>query len=105
VLGLALVSLAGLPPGVLGLVAKVAALRPVVAEGMWLLALVAVANAVLGVAVYLRWFAVLFQEPEATGTPASPRRAPRGPLAALALTGTALVLVSVAPQLLLGLVA
>ncbi len=105
VLGLALVSLAGLPPGVLGLVAKVLALRPVVAEGLWLLALVAVANAVLGVAVYLRWFAVLFQEPEATGTPAPTRRAPRGPLAAVALTGTALVLVSVAPQLLLGLVA
>jgi NADH-quinone oxidoreductase subunit N len=107
-LGLALVSLAGLPPGVVGLVAKVLALRPVVAEGLWVLALFAVANAVLGVAVYLRWFAVLFQEPEpaapvgpaATGPP----RAPRGPLAALALSGTALVLVSVAPQLLLGLV-
>ena len=41
-LGLALVSLAGLPPGVLGLVAKVVALRPVVAEGLWVLALVAV---------------------------------------------------------------
>jgi len=104
-LGLALVSLAGLPPGVLGLVAKVVALRPVVAEGMWVLALCAVANAVLGVAVYLRWFAVLFQEPVAVGTTGGARRAPRGPLAALALTGTALVLVSVAPQLLLGLVA
>jgi NADH-quinone oxidoreductase subunit N len=104
VLGLALVSLAGLPPGVLGLVAKVVALQPVVAEGMWLLALVAVANAVLGVAVYLRWFAVLFQEPEAATAPVTSRHAPRGPLAALALTGTALVLTSVAPQLLLGLV-
>jgi NADH-quinone oxidoreductase subunit N len=107
-LGLALVSLAGLPPGVVGLVAKVLALRPVVAEGLWVLALFAVANAVLGVAVYLRWFAVLFQEPEpaaAVGAAATgPRRAPRGPLAALALSGTALVLVSVAPQLLLGLV-
>jgi NADH-quinone oxidoreductase subunit N len=104
VLGLALVSLAGLPPGVLGLVAKVVALQPVVAEGMWLLALVAVANAVLGVAVYLRWFAVLFQEPEVATAPVTPRHAPRGPLVALALTGTALVLTSLAPQLLLGLV-
>jgi NADH-quinone oxidoreductase subunit N len=106
-LGLALVSLAGLPPGVVGLVAKVLALRPVVAQGLWVLALLAVANAVLGVAVYLRWFAVLFQEADATTGTAAPsvRRAPRGPLAALALSGTALVLVSVAPQLLLGLVA
>jgi NADH-quinone oxidoreductase subunit N len=105
-LGLALVSLAGLPPGVLGLVAKVVALRPVVAEGMWVLALVAVANAVIGVAVYLRWFAVLFQEPVAGTEPAGAvRPAGRGPLAALALTGTALVLTSLAPQLLLGLLA
>lgn len=106
-LGLALVSLAGLPPGVVGLVAKVLALRPVVAEGLWVLALFAVANAVLGVAVYLRWFAVLFQEADAPVGTAIPsvRRAPRGPLAALALSATALVLVSVAPQLLLGLVA
>jgi NADH-quinone oxidoreductase subunit N len=58
------------------------------------------------VAVYLRWLAVLFQEADAgAGTStASPRRAPRGPLAALALSGAALVLASVAPQLVLGLV-
>ena len=106
VLGLALVSLAGLPPGVVGLVAKVLALRPVVAEGLWVLALFAVANAVLGVAVYLRWFAVLFQEPDAAVAPAgtAARRAPRGPLAALVLSAGALVLVSVAPQLVFGLV-
>jgi len=102
-LGLALVSLAGLPPGVLGLVAKVVALRPVVGEGMWVLALVAVANAVIGVAVYLRWFAVLLQEPEPSRVPVP--RAASGAVAALALTGAALVLTSVAPQLLLGLLA
>lgn len=102
-LGLALVSLAGLPPGVLGLVAKVVALRPVVGEGMWVLALVAVANAVIGVAVYLRWFAVLLQEPEPTRGPVP--QAGRGAVAALTLTGAALVLTSVAPQLLLGLLA
>lgn len=102
-LGLALVSLAGLPPGVLGLVAKVVALRPVVGEGMWVLALVAVANAVIGVAVYLRWFAVLLQEAEPTRGPVP--RAGRGAVAALTLTGAALVLTSVAPQLLLGLLA
>lgn len=54
-LALALTSLAGLPPGVIGLVGKVVALRPVVAEGWIWLALLAAANAVLGVAVYTRW--------------------------------------------------
>ena len=63
-LGLALLSLAGLPPGVLGLVAKVAALRPVVASELWLLAVVAAVNAVLGVAVYLRWLRAVVASPE-----------------------------------------
>ena len=75
-LGLALLSLAGLPPGLLGLVAKVVALRPVVAGGLWLLAVVAAANAVLGVAVYLRWLRVLL------GTvPGEQPAAGRGPVA------------------------
>jgi NADH-quinone oxidoreductase subunit N len=55
VLGFALLCLAGLPPGVMGLVAKVVALAPVVAAHAWLLTAVAVLNVVLGVAVYLRW--------------------------------------------------
>jgi NADH-quinone oxidoreductase subunit N len=115
-LALALVSLAGLPPGVLGLVAKVVALQPVVASGMWLLALAAVANAVLGIAVYLRWLAVLLERPNGAGPEAVPTalegaalggaavRAPRGPLAALLLTTAALVLGSAGPQLVFGLV-
>jgi NADH-quinone oxidoreductase subunit N len=75
-LGLALLSLAGLPPGLLGVVAKVVALRPVVAGGMWLLAVVAAANAVLGVAVYLRWLRVLLgavpgEQPVAVAGPAA----------------------------------
>jgi len=65
-LGLALLSLAGLPPGILGLVAKVAALRPVVASELWLLAIVAAVNAVLGVAVYLRWLLVVLSPAVAT---------------------------------------
>jgi NADH-quinone oxidoreductase subunit N len=100
-LALALLSLAGLPPGVVGLVAKVLALRPVVSEGLWALALVAVANAVIGIAVYLRWFALLLQDPGPDSPPL--RRPAPGPAAALALTAAALVLTSLAPQLLLGL--
>ena len=102
-LGLALLSLAGLPPGVIGLVAKVVALRPVVDEGQWLLVAVAVLNAVIGVAVYLRWFAVMLRDPDEGPARAVIRRIPRSALAALVLGGTALVATSLMPQLLLGL--
>ncbi|AXH97508.1 proton-conducting transporter transmembrane domain-containing protein [Ornithinimicrobium avium] len=54
-LGLALLTLAGLPPAVVGLVAKVVALRPVAGDGTWWLAVVAALNVALGVAVYVRW--------------------------------------------------
>src|SRR5450631_1129636 len=64
-LGLALLSLAGLPPGFLGLVAKVAALGPVVTSELWWLAVIAAANAVLGVAVYLRWLLIIISTPDA----------------------------------------
>jgi len=66
VLGFALLCLAGLPPGVMGLVAKVVALRPVVGAHAWLLTSIAVLNVVLGVAVYLRWAVRLVA---ATGEP------------------------------------
>jgi NADH-quinone oxidoreductase subunit N len=46
-------------------VGKVAALRPVVAEGWIWLAAIAAANAVLGVAVYTRWLRPVIT----TGTP------------------------------------
>lgn len=58
-LGFALLTLAGLPPAVIGLVAKVVALRPVAGEGVWWLAVVAALNVALGIAVYLRWLAVV----------------------------------------------
>ena len=67
-----------LPPGLLGVVAKVVALRPVVADGLWVLAVVAAANAVLGVAVYLRWLRVLLGPvPGARTARSGPRRRPR----------------------------
>jgi NADH-quinone oxidoreductase subunit N len=111
-LGLALLSLAGLPPGVLGLVAKVSALRPVVASELWLLAVVAAANAVLGVAVYLRWLRAVLASPDAPpdkapdGAAAVAARAVRAHPATLVAVGfaaVALVVTSVGPQLILGL--
>ncbi|MDQ1537168.1 MAG: NADH-quinone oxidoreductase subunit [Actinomycetota bacterium] len=126
-LSLALLSLAGLPPGVLGLVAKVAALRPVVTSELWLLAVVAAVNAVLGVAVYLRWLLKVISPAEASPQPASPQpsspqpsspqpsgvgagpalaqavRAHPATLVAVGLTGVGLVLTSLSPQIILGL--
>ncbi len=102
VLVLGLVSLAGLPPGILGLVAKVVALRAVMDGGLWPLALVAVANAVLGIAVYLRWVAVLFGDPAPDADPLVSRRGGR---VGLALAAMLLIVTSVVPQLVLGLLA
>ena len=68
-LAFALLVLAGLPPGIIGLVTKVVALRPAVDEGLWPLALVAVVAVVLGIAVYLRWFALLLADPGAARRP------------------------------------
>ena len=107
-LGLALLSLAGLPPGVLGLVAKVTALRPVVASELWLLAVVAAVNAVLGVAVYLRWLRVVMATPEPETDVTAPMAAPAlsahpATLVAVGLAAVALVVTSMNPQLILGL--
>jgi NADH-quinone oxidoreductase subunit N len=119
-LGLGLLSLAGLPPGFLGLVAKVAALGPVVSSQLWLLAVIAAINAVLGVAVYLRWLLIVISTPD-TQAQAAPLGTPDGTapvavqtlaatavrvhpttLVAVGLTAVALVLTSFSPQMLLG---
>jgi NADH-quinone oxidoreductase subunit N len=64
VLGFALACLAGLPPGVMGLVAKVVAVRPLVDAGVWPVAVLASVNVVLGLAYYLRWAGLLVMRPE-----------------------------------------
>jgi NADH-quinone oxidoreductase subunit N len=59
VLGLALACLAGLPPGIMGLIAKVVAVRPLVDGGQWVFALVAAVNVAIGLAYYVRWAGLL----------------------------------------------
>lgn len=71
VLVFALTCLAGLPPGVMGLVAKLLALRPLVDRGGWLLAVPAALNVALGLAYYLRWAGLVVRTP--TGAAAPPR--------------------------------
>lgn len=100
-LGLGLISLAGLPPGVMGLMAKVLAVRPIVDGGMWILAGVAAVNVALGLVYYLRWAALLVS-PTTARVPSWRLRPAEGLVlgGAVALT----VAVSVYPQILAGLV-
>ena len=82
-LGFFLLCLAGLPPGLMGLFAKVAVIRAVVDGGpLWLAVIVAV-NIVIGLFYYLRWIGLLFAP--STTLASSPAGAPirwtRTPLA------------------------
>ncbi|MDQ2783205.1 MAG: NADH/ubiquinone/plastoquinone [Actinomycetota bacterium] len=116
---LALTSLAGLPPGLFGLIGKVLALRPVLAEGWWVVGVLAAGNAVLGVAVYLRWARFLLQSDGSPSSASEEGGGERGGdpgaavttrvrlhpshAVALAIGSAALVIGSVQPQWLLGL--
>lgn len=99
-LGIALLVLAGLPPGVVGLVAKVLALRSVASDRTWWLAVIAAINVMIGVAVYLRWLRVLMHaDPDAPER--VPERAHPVHLAIVLLGTVGLVVTSVWPSLLL----
>ena len=89
--------------------------RPVVAEGWIWLAVIAPANAVLGVAVYLRWLRPMVTTPEAAGAPEAIEttearlRTGSGPgnrrviIAGLVVSSALLAVVSVQPDVLLRL--
>ncbi|SOD64683.1 NADH-quinone oxidoreductase subunit N [Streptomyces zhaozhouensis] len=63
-----LLCLAGLPPGVIGLFAKVAVFRATVDAGLGVLAVVLAVNVVVALSYYLRWTALLFQPADEAGT-------------------------------------
>ena len=94
---LALLSLAGLPPGLAGLIAKVAALRPPVEAGVWWLALVAAVNVALALAYYLRWvWTVVSAGQQSTPT----WHVTHAEGAALSLAGGLLVVFTILPGLM-----
>jgi NADH-quinone oxidoreductase subunit N len=64
ILGFALACLAGLPPGVMGLIAKVVVLKPLVDQGVWVIAVIAAVNVAIGLAYYIRWAGLLLANPE-----------------------------------------
>lgn len=93
-----LLCLAGLPPGVVGLFAKVTVFSAAVDAGLGWLAVVMAVNVVIALFYYLQWAALLFRAPE--GEPAR-HRLPAPLTAAIALTGVLGVALSGAPQLVL----
>ncbi|SBT64286.1 NADH dehydrogenase subunit N [Micromonospora sediminicola] len=99
---LALIGLAGLPPGLAGLFAKVTVVRSLLAGHAGWLALVVALNAVLGLAYYLRVAASVYATP---GPAAAPLRPARLVLVALGVATVAAVVIGVAPQLVLDVAA
>jgi NADH-quinone oxidoreductase subunit N len=101
-LGFGLLALAGLPPGVAGLWAKVVVIDSAVSGGAGWLAVAVAVNTVIALAYYLRWAALLFAAP-APGRPAVSYDVPAVSGMAVGLALAAGVAFSVLPQLVLGL--
>jgi NADH-quinone oxidoreductase subunit N len=100
---LAVVGLAGLPPGLAGLFAKVVVVRALLSAGSAWLAVVVAVNAVLGLAYYVPAVAALFA-PAEPGAAAGRLRVRWPVTAALAAVTITAVLVGFAPQWVLDLV-
>ncbi|MFI6058948.1 NADH-quinone oxidoreductase subunit N [Streptomyces sp. NPDC051286] len=107
-----LLCLAGLPPGIVGLFAKVTVFSAAVDAGLGWLAVVMAVNVVIALYYYLQWTAVLFrgpEEPEAAAAPAGTAgkaptlrvTTPASLTAAIALTAAVGIVLSGAPQLVL----
>ncbi|GAB2961488.1 NADH-quinone oxidoreductase subunit N [Streptomyces heilongjiangensis] len=97
-LGFFLLCLAGLPPGIIGLFAKVTVFSVAVDAGLGWLAVVMAVNVVIALFYYLQWTALLFRAPEGA---AQPHRVPAPLTLAIALTGVVGIALSGAPQLIL----
>ncbi|MEC4018854.1 NADH-quinone oxidoreductase subunit N [Streptomyces sp. H27-D2] len=113
-LGFFLLCLAGLPPGIIGLFAKVTVFSAAVDAGLGWLAAVMAVNVVIALYYYLQWTALLFRAPEPAAEPASagaegagpstaaPRlRIPAPLAAAIGLAAVLGIALSGAPQLVL----
>ncbi|MFF3822171.1 NADH-quinone oxidoreductase subunit N [Streptomyces bluensis] len=97
-LGFFLLCLAGLPPGIIGLFAKVTVFSAAVGAGLGWLAVVMAVNVVIALFYYLQWTALLFRAPEREP---EKHRVPAPLTAAIALTGILGIALSGAPQLVL----
>jgi NADH-quinone oxidoreductase subunit N len=95
-----LACLAGLPPGLAGLFAKIVVFRGVLTGGYGWLAVIMAVNTVIGLYYYLAWASRLF----AAGPDPAVHfgRMPRFAAAAITIAAAGTVLVSVIPQVVLG---
>ncbi|MFF8094450.1 NADH-quinone oxidoreductase subunit N [Streptomyces sp. NPDC016675] len=93
-----LLCLAGLPPGIIGLFAKVTVFSAAVDAGLGWLAVVMAANVVIALYYYLQWTALLFRTPEDATVR---HRVPAPITAALTVTALLALALSGAPQLIL----
>ncbi|MEV0623142.1 NADH-quinone oxidoreductase subunit N [Nonomuraea sp. NPDC050404] len=99
-LAFCLICLAGLPPGLAGLFAKVFVFREIVEGGAGWLAVVMAVNTVIGLYYYAVWTARLFT-PAADAAALPSHRPPATAWLAMGLALAAAVLFSAAPQLVL----
>jgi NADH-quinone oxidoreductase subunit N len=114
--GLSMAGLAGLPPGLAGLFAKIAVVRALLGGGAAWLAVVLALNAVVGLVYYVRATVALFARPALTGqvlsgeetvdlsaVPVEPRHPVAWPVAvALSVVTITGLVIGFAPQLVLG---
>ncbi|MFI2733393.1 NADH-quinone oxidoreductase subunit N [Streptomyces sp. NPDC018711] len=91
-----LLNLAGLPPGIIGLFAKVTVFSAAVDAGLGWLAVIMGVNVVIALYYYLRWTALLFRVPEGAVEKAHKASAPV--TLAIVLTAAAGVVLSGYPQ-------
>ncbi|MFG2872230.1 NADH-quinone oxidoreductase subunit N [Streptomyces sp. NPDC048338] len=100
VMGFFLLNLAGLPPGIIGLFAKVTVFSAAVDAGLGWLAVIMGVNVVIALYYYLRWTALLFRGPQDApeGETAVRHRVPAPVTLAVALTAVAGVVLSGYPQ-------
>ncbi|MFE2711242.1 NADH-quinone oxidoreductase subunit N [Streptomyces mirabilis] len=98
ILGFFLLCLAGLPPGIIGLFAKVTVFAAAVDAGLGWLAVVMAVNVVIALFYYLQWTTLLFRAPEGGS---EKHRVPAPLTAAIALTAVLGIALSGAPQLVL----
>ena len=92
-LAFALLCLAGLPPGVVGLFAKLVVFQAIVNAGTGWLAVVMAANIAIGLAYYLRWLVMVFQP----SRDVEPTNLPNGAGVAITTTLTLAVVFSLWP--------
>jgi NADH-quinone oxidoreductase subunit N len=92
-LAFGLLCLAGLPPGVVGLFAKLVVFQAIVNSGTGWLAIVMAANVAIGLAYYLRWLVMVF----VPSADVEPTNLPNGAGVAITATLTLAVVFSVWP--------